>query len=50
MRAIDFVESNSVVAESKTPSAPPCPPATPESDPLAAILALSEEERLALFT
>lgn len=50
MRAIDFVESKSVVAESKTPSAPPCPPATPESDPLAAILALSEEERLALFT
>ena len=50
MRAIDFVESKSVVAESKTPSAPPCPPATPESDPLAAILALSEKERLALFT
>ena len=50
MRAIDFVESKSVVAESKTPSAPPGAPATPESDPLAAILALSEEERLALFT
>ena len=50
MRAIDCVESKSVVAESKTPSAPPGAPATPGSDPLAPILALSEEERLALFT
>ena len=50
MRAIDCVESKSVVAESKTPSAPPGAPATLGSDPLAPILALSEEERLALFT
>jgi len=34
MRAIDCVENKSVVAESKTPSAPPGAPATPGSDPL----------------
>jgi len=50
MQAIDCVESKPGAAEPKTPSALPGAPATPASDPLAAILALSEYERLALFT